>query len=235
MKLTKEQKAAHRAAFRNMSPAEKLEYVWEYYSWPILLTLLALGILLWAGHRALTKKEPVLYLALANVAVGEDLEQTLTTGYLAASGRNARRQEVYVYRELYLSDDADVLNHEYAYASRIKVMGAAQTQKLDAVLMNREAYDLLSAEGYLLPLDDPALLPFLAVNEVVLSDNAIEWQLNEADTRERVTETVQNAVALSDRPLFRDAGFESPVYAGILANSPRAEEALHFLRYIAGA
>ena len=46
MKLTKEQKAAHRAAFRNMSPAEKLEYVWEYYSWPILLTLLALGILL---------------------------------------------------------------------------------------------------------------------------------------------------------------------------------------------
>ena len=65
--------------------------------------------------------------------------------------------------------------------------------------------------------------------------DAIEWQLNEADTRERVTETVQNAVALSDCPLFQTAGFESPVYAGILANSPRAEEALRFLRYIAGA
>ena len=139
MKLTKEQKAAHRAAFRAMSPAEKLDYIAEYYKWPILLGLLVLSILVWAGHRALTKKEPVLYLALANVAVGEDLEQALTAGFLRATGGDPDRQEVYLYRDLYLSDDADVLNHEYAYASRIKIMGALQTQKLDVVLMNREA------------------------------------------------------------------------------------------------
>lgn len=232
MKLTKEQKAAHRAAFRAMSPGEKLEYIWEYYKWPILLTLLVLGILIWAAQRELTKREPVLYLALANVTVGEDLEQALTTGYLTASDKNPRRQEVYVYRDLYLSDDADVLNHEYAYASRTKVMGAVQTQKLDVVLMNREAYDLLSAQGYLLPLDDAALPPSLTSNEVILSDNAIEWQLNEADTHVRFTETVQNAVALSDRPLFQSAGFEDSLYAGIIANSPRTEEALRFLRFI---
>ncbi len=231
MKLTKEQKAAHRAAFRNMSPAEKLEYIWEYYKWPILLTLLVLGILIWSARRELTRKEPVLYLALANITVGEDLEQTLTTGYLTASGHNPRRQEVYVYRDLYLSDDADVLNHEYAYASRTKMMGAVQTQKLDVVLMNREAYDLLSAQGYLLPLDDPALPPLVS-NEVVVSDNAIEWQLNEAATHERVTETVQNALAMSDCPLFQAAGFEGNVYAGVIANSPRPAEALRYLQYL---
>lgn len=233
MKLTKEQKAAHRAAFRTMRPGEKLEYILEYYKWPILLTLLVLGILIWAAHRELIKKEPVLYMALANVTVGEDLEKTLTAGYLAASGHNPRRQEVQVYRDLYLSDAADVLNHEYAYASRIKLMGAVQMQKLDVVLMNREAYDLLSAQSYLLPLDDPALLPFLAANEVVLSDNDIEWELNEADTHDRVTETVHNAMALSDRPLFQAAGFEGDVYAGIIANTPRTDEALRFLRFIA--
>jgi len=231
MKLTKEQKAAHRAAFRNMSPAEKLEYIWEYYKWPILLTLLVLGILIWSARRELTRKEPVLYLALANITVGEDLEQTLTTGYLTASGHNPRRQEVYVYRDLYLSDDADVLNHEYAYASRTKMMGAVQTQKLDVVLMNREAYDLLSAQGYLLPLDDPALPPLVS-NEVVVSDNAIEWQLNETDTHERVTETEQNALALYDCPLFQAAGFEGNVYAGVIANSPRPAEALRYLQYL---
>ena len=231
MKLTKQQKAAHRAAFRNMSPAEKLEYIWEYYKWPILLTLLVLGILIWSARRELTRKEPVLYLALANITVGEDLEQTLTTGYLTASGHNPRRQEVYVYRDLYLSDDADVLNHEYAYASRTKMMGAVQTQKLDVVLMNREAYDLLSAQGYLLPLDDPALPPLVS-NEVVVSDNAIEWQLNETDTHERVTETVQNALAMSDCPLFQAAGFEGNVYAGVIANSPRPAEALRYLQYL---
>ena len=94
MKLTKEQKAAHRAAFRAMSPAEKLDYIAEYYKWPILLGLLVLSILVWAGHRALTKKEPVLYLALANVAVGEDLEQALTAGFLRATGGDPDRQAV---------------------------------------------------------------------------------------------------------------------------------------------
>lgn len=233
MKLTKEQKAAHRAAFREMNPAEKLEYVWEYYSWPILLALLVLSVLLWSARRELTKKEPVLYLALTNVTVGEDLERTLTEGYLTASGANPKRQEVCLYRDLYLSDDADVLNHEYAYASRIKLMGAVQTKTLDVALMNRESYDLLSSGGYLLPLDDPALRPLLTSNEVTLSDNAIEWQLNEADTHERVTETVQNAVELSGCPLMQSAVFADSLYAGVLTNSPRAEEALRFVRYLA--
>ena len=233
MKLTKEQKAAHRAAFREMNPAEKLEYVSEYYKWPILLALLVLALLLWTARRELTKKEPVLYLALTNVTAGEDLERALTGGYLTASGKNPKRQEVYLYRDLYLSDNADILDHEYAYASRIKLMGAVQTMTLDVVLMNREAYDLLSSGGYLLPLDDPALAPLLTSNEVTLSDNAIEWQLNEAETHERVTESVQNAVALSGCPLFEAAGFADSLYAGVLTNSPRAEEALRFLRYLA--
>lgn len=73
--------------------------------------------------------------------------------------------------------------------------------------------------------------PFVS-NEVVVSDNAIEWQLNEAATHERVTETVQNALAMSDCPLFQAAGFEGNVYAGVIANSPRPAEALRYLQYL---
>ena len=237
MKLTKEQKAAHKAAFRAMSPVEKLDYIVRYYKWPILLAVVCVLILGSAAHRQLTKKEPVIYLALADVVAGEDLENALTEGFLRAEGLNLRRQEVYLYRDLYLSDEADVLNHEYAYASRMKLMGAVQAQKLDVVLMNREAYDLLSAGGYLLDLralvpDSDPLRALLAANDVVVSDNAIEWQLNEADSHERVTESVQNGLVLSDCPLFQTAGFEEDVYAGVIANSPRPAEALRYLQYL---
>ena len=237
MKLTKEQKAAHKAAFRTMSPADKLDYIMSYYKWPILLAVILLLILGSAARRQLTKKEPVIYLALADVVAGEDLENALTAGFLRAEGANPGRQEVYLYRDLYLSDEADVLNHEYAYASRMKLMGAIQAQKLDVVLMNREAYDLLSAAGYLLDLralvpDGDPLRALLAANDVVVSDNAIEWQLNEADSHERVTESVQNGLVLSDCPLFQTAGFEEDVYAGVIANSPRPAEALRYLQYL---
>ena len=45
MKLSKQEKAAQWAAFRDMDRAEKLEYVFAYYKAPILLCLLVLIIL----------------------------------------------------------------------------------------------------------------------------------------------------------------------------------------------
>ena len=114
------------------------------------------------------------------------MESSLNDGFLRYAGADGKRQEVYLYRDLYLSENADTLNHEYAYASRMKLMGSIQTQKLDIAIMNREAYDLCSQKGYLADLpallaDDPTLLeqltPLLTENEVVLSDNSIDVML----------------------------------------------------------
>ncbi|MBQ3481960.1 MAG: hypothetical protein IJH48_06430 [Oscillospiraceae bacterium] len=242
MKLSEQEKAARRAAFRNMRAAEKLDHVWTYYKWPILLGLLALIVLGSALHRELGKKEPVLYLAFANVVAGEDLEEDLTDGFLRFLGADAKKREVYLYRDLYLSDDADTLNHEYAYASKMKLMGAVSAGKLDLVLMNREAYDLLSRSGYLLELS-PALftenaalyaqvLPILSSNEVVLSDNSIEYQLGEAETLEVETETVRNALDVSSLPLFARAGFPDAVYLGVIANSERLSDCIAYISFI---
>ena len=242
MKLSKEEKAARKAAFRTMSPAQKLDHILTYYKWPILLGLIAAVILCSALHRHFTRKEPVLYLALANVAAGSELETELTEGFLRFSGADGRKQEVYLLRELYLSEDADVVNHEYAYASRMKLMGAIQAQRLDAVIMNREACELLSAGGYLLDLEallsgtDPELYAqaarLLAANAVITEDNGIDWQLGEAEEHLVVTETVPNALALEGLPLYRAAGFEEPLYFGVIANSPRQAAAVQYLRYL---
>ena len=245
MKLPEQEKAAYRAAFRRMSPAKKVEHIYTYYKWPILLGLIALIVLGSVLHRQLTKKEPVLYLAFANVSVGEDLENGLTDGFLRFLGADAKKQEVYLYRDLYLSDNADTLNHEYAYASKMKLTGAVSTKKLDLVLMNREAYDYLSRSGYLLELsldifaDDSALyaqiLPILSSNEVVLSDNSIAYQLGEAETHEVETETVQNALDVSSLPLFARAGFPDAVYLGVIVNSERLPACLQVISFLTSA
>ena len=244
MKLPEKEKAAYQAAFRAMSPTKKVEHIFTYYKWPILLGLLALILLGSLLHRQLTKKEPVLYLALLNVAVGENLERQLSEDYLAAVGRDARRQEVYLYRELYLSEDADTLNHEYAYASKMKLSGALSAKKLDLVLMNREAYDILSRSGYLLELPDllqaresalwEALSPLLQENEIILSDNSVDLLLGNAQEAQRITAVVPNALAVSSFSPFQDAGFDAELYLGIAANSPRQDESLAFLRYLCG-
>ena len=212
MKLPEKEKAAQRAAFRAMSPAKKAEHIFTYYKWPILLGLLALLILGSAVYRQFTRKEPVLYLALVNVA------------------------EVYLYPDLYLSDEADTINHEYAYASKMKLTGAISAQKLDLALMNREAYDIFSAQGFLLELSalPDELSPLLTENEVVVSDNSVDVLLGNEQEERRVTKKAANALAVSTLPLFRDAVFDGELYLGVLANSPRQEESLAYLRYVSG-
>ena len=73
MKLTRQERAALRAAFQKMSLADKAEYIYSYYKLPILLGLIALFLLCSTVYQQLTKKEAVLYLACINVSVGDDL------------------------------------------------------------------------------------------------------------------------------------------------------------------
>ena len=235
MKLSPQERAARREAFRRMDGRQKADYIFAYYKVPILLGLVILFITASVARRQLTKKEPVLYLALVNISVGDALENALSVGFVEWDGENPKKKEVYLYRDLYLSDDASVVNHEYAYASRLKLLGAINTKHLDLLLMNRESYDIFSRSGYLLELSGWASVetePYLTENAVILSDNAIEYNLNEAPEYEEITEMVCNAVDVSALPLFRDAGLSSSVYLGIVANSQRSDAVFRYLSYL---
>ena len=236
VKLSEKEKAALKAAFQAMSPAEKAEHIFTYHKWTILLILLILLVLVSTLHRHLTQKKPVLYMAVINVSFGEDMEKRLTEDFLTKTGSDTRRQEVYLYRDLYLSEDADALNHEYAFASKMKLSSAITAGMLDIVLMNREAYDIFSRQGYLAELTSlpDEFTPFLTKNEVILSDNSEEYLLGNAEEEQIVTETVSNSLAVSSLPLFRDAGFDGDLYLGVVSNSPRQKEAATYFRYLFG-
>lgn len=242
MKLTKEERAARRDAFREMRLADKADYIYTYYKLPIFLALIALWFVCSTAYRQITKKEVVLYSAHINVSVGDDLERQLDADFISAAGANPRKAEVYLYRGLYLSDDASTENHQYGYASRLKLLAAIEAKQLDVVLMNQEAYDILSQNGYLLDLPD--FLPedgslyhlldsHLSANTVIVEDNAIEYNLNEADEYVAVTQEAVNGIDVSAFPMFFEARFPDAVYLGVIANSPRRPAVLQYIEYLA--
>jgi len=239
MRLPDHERAAHREAFRTMALPEKADYVFAYYKLPLVLALIVVVALGWTAWRRVTHKEPLLYVALVNVADSEVLDNGLGNDYVIATGNDPRTAEVYCYHALYLSDPEDSSDHQYSYASRMKLMGAVAAEQLDVVVMNRDGYDLLSNSGYLMDLapllakggdGTAALVPLLQTNVIVDSDNSIEVELNEADAYVAETHEEQNALEVSGRGLFSD--FSEPVYLGIIGNSPRADEALAYLAYL---
>ncbi|MBR1841895.1 MAG: hypothetical protein IJ788_01300 [Oscillospiraceae bacterium] len=216
-----------REAFRRLSTREKIDHIWTYYKWFIILGIAAIVIISGEIWRFATKKEPVLYLGLVNVTVGAELESSLDGGFTESLGLDARKNEVLIYRDLYISDSAEGEAHKSAYASRIKLMAAVESKTLDAVLMSRQAYDILSAAGYLMELDGIAPADILTENEVVLEDNDIEYTLNEASEHIVRTETRSNGARLDSLP-----GFDEPVYFAVIANTEREAECGEYLRYL---
>ena len=146
------------------------------------------------------------------------------------------------YTGLYLSDSPAAENHQYSYASRLKVLAAVNAKQLDVVWMNREAYDIFSQSGYLLDLSEflsqnspelyPDLAPYLIENDVILEDNAIAYTLNEADSYTSVTEKAVNAMEITDFHMVSDAGFPDSVYLGVIANSQRRSSDLDYIKYL---
>ena len=232
MKLSPKERRQRQEAFRQLSRTKKLEHIWLYYKAPILAVILALGILVSGVYRAVTGKDPIVYLACLNVSMGETLEAELTDDFIRGQGMDANRSEVRLYKNLYLSDDPAASDHEYAYASRMKLLATINSRELDLVLMNREAYDLCSASGYLLELSNMVDSACLTANQVILEDNAVEYNLNEAQEYTAVTETVYNALELTQLSAFQEAGFSDSVYIGIIANTPRLAACQDYLDYL---
>ncbi len=241
MKLTEAERKENLEAFSAMSLPRKLEYIFEYFKFPLVLILIAvvaLGSLLYSRW---THRDPVLYVAYANISVGDTMDAAMGEGFLRSIGADPGKSEVRIYRNLYLSQDPSAQNHEFAYASRLKVMASTANSQLDVLLMNREAFNILSSGGYLLPLDsllerDPALAARasdrLVRNEVILRDNDVEHLLDESIPYQAVTEEVANGLLISAFPLFEGAGFSGDVYLGVVGNSTRLDAVLQYIGYL---
>ena len=244
MRLTDAERAENREALEAMSPWEKLGHVFEYYKFPMVLALIVIVAVGSVAYYRLTHRDALLYVACANISVGETLDAELNEGFVRAVGKDPRRAEVSMYHGLYLTRDAATVNHEYAYASQMKVMAALANHQLDVLLMNREAYDIMSASGYLLPLEgflgqDAGLYArvegCLTENTVILEDNDIEHRLDESIPYQADTEQVVNGLLISTFPMFERADFSGDVYLGAVGNSDRLDAALRYIDYLTSA
>ena len=240
--MGKDEKAV-REAFHRMGLKAKLIYILTYYWWAILLGTTAAAILGSVIYGQFTKKQNLLYIACLNVSAGNDLEESLREGYLEFAGEDPKKRDILLYRNMYISADTSDADHQMAYASRLKLMATINGKLLDLVLMNREALEILSAAGYLLDLSEfaerggipEALQPYLTENIVVLEDNAIEYNLNEADEYHEVTALRINALDLSGISVISSAGFPDSIFLGIIANTPRLERCTDYLKYLLSA
>ena len=218
----------------------KLRYLFDYYKLPLVLAGILLYVVIWSAWRSAHAQEIRLYVGLVNFAPSEELIRLLSDDY-AQEADYPEGNDIYLYRGLYLSADETSEYHAYSYATRMKILGAINAEQMDLVLMDREAFDAFSQNGYLADLaillseqeGEADLTPMLAKNIFIEEDNSTDMLLGTADQYEAVTREGMYGLDLSRASaLIEAAGFSGTVYLGIVENSPRKAEAVRYLRYL---
>lgn len=227
---------------KGLKGKKKIQYIWDYYKFPLVILVILLYIFVYILYNHFSYKNTVLYTALVNVNIGDNLTKELSDDFLDYINLNPSKNKLELYTGLYLTDDEQNLYHSYTYASRIKILAVINGELLDIVLMNKEAFDAFSQNGYLCDLDaflsqaDATLYHTVKSNLVtninILEDNSIERQLDSSIPYHAITEEHYYGIDLSSTNRICEAGFEEPVYFGIIANSPRKDHAIVYLRYL---
>ncbi len=219
---------------------QKIQYIWDYYKLPIVICLILLYIITYTLHGHFSKKEILLYTGLVNVSAGEQLTARLSGGFIDSVDDDASKSDMRLYSGLYLTDNLDDPNHEYVYASRIKITASIDDEHLDVVIMNKEAFDAFSQNGYLYNMEElfrdsdslAELEPYFVTNTVILKDNTDDMLLDRSLSYQAVTEEYSTGLLVSEKGLFKNAGFSEDVYLGVIKNSPRMDMAAEYIKYL---
>lgn len=228
--------------FKDLHGTAKIQYIWDYYKLPIVVSCISLYIVGYIIYGRMTHKDTLLYTALVNVNAGETLTEELSLNYLDYLHANPSKETIELYTNLYLTDDETNQYYEYTYASSTKIVASIDAERLDVVLMDKEAFDAFSQNGYLYNMEEfliqqsPELYSILQSslekNIVILEDNALEAGLDLSVSYSAKTTEFPMAVNLSQSSIIKQAGFNDVVYLGILANTPRIDEVVSYLEYL---
>ena len=227
---------------RTLHGWKKVQHILAYYKFLLLIICIFAYFIIYNIYGYLTHKNIILYTALVNVVAGEDLTRQLEGDFLDHLGVDTSKNAMKLYTNLYLTDDELSVYHEYTYASRMKILAILEGKSLDVILMNQEAFDAFSQNGYLYDLEqlfsetDPALYEKirsdLVYNIVILEDNANDRILNKSIPYSARTEEHAFGLDISQTPFIRQSGFDESVYLGIAANSPRLNTVSEYLKYL---
>lgn len=240
--ISRKTTASKKAQWKQLNGRQKIQFIWDYYKFPIVVCLIFIYIIGYNIYGHFSKKDSLLYTALVNVSISEQLDTQISDGFMDYIDADTSKNEVQLYKGLYLTSNQDNPNHEYTYASRIKIIASIDNEELDIVLMNKEAFDAFSQNGYLCNLEEllqdsapdafTRLKPFLATNVSIIEDNSDDLMLDDSLTYQAVTEEYPMGLDVSRKGLFKEAGFEEPVYLGVIANSPRMDMAVEYINFI---
>lgn len=205
---------------KNMSTGKKLEYVWDYYRFHILGTIVLVLVFGSIIHHYATLKTAVLDMIFLNAYTAEDAHAPFAE-FLIEQGYDPNEYEVYLTTSLAYALTEDGYQPDYTTLQAISAMFS--TGDVDVFAMPPQVFDEYATAGYTMDL------------RTVFTDDELAAYSEEIvySTLSETGEQFPSAFNLKDCNWLEEYGFYAgDYYMAITVNSDSPELTKEFLLYI---
>lgn len=209
-----------RPDFKNMSTHKKLEYVWDYYRFHILGTIVLIVVFGSIIHHYATLKTAVLDMIFLN-AYSMETEQDPFEPFLLEQGYDTDKYEIYLTTNLAFTLTEDDYQADYTTLQAVSAMFATGT--IDVFAMPPQVFDDYATTGY---LND--LRTIFTEDELSAYSDVIVYS-----TLTETGETFPSAINLKDCKWVEENGYYAgDYYLGITVNTDSTDLIREFILYI---
>lgn len=205
----------------NMTYKEKLNHIWTYYKWVlvvVLLLIMAVSVIL----GSIENKRQVMLLGgvTVNVQLSEEGKDYLNDDYLQVVGTGNKRETMVLSHT-----DIDNITSVYEsnYYAVLSLLALCANQEVDYLILDQTGFEAMLIQGAYLHLSEvytPEELEAMG-EKVVFAQNKDE------------TEPSAVAINITDTPFIqKNAEVKDTVYFVYVANSPRVEACRAFYDYL---
>lgn len=228
------------------TPKERWEYVWDYYKWPIVVTVLVIALLIQGVVGAVNQKEIVFSGFVLNSKIALD-DDAFLQGFYDYAGIASDEQEAAFYSDITLQDGnakgdttafqrimAGIANKESEFIVGQETpfqLCAYSTGRILMDLRNFFDADTLAKFSDRLYYIDGAVL---AILDAPVGEQVGPVEYPDPMKPEDMQDPIPVGIDISDREAFCSAYYltEQTLYLGVIANTPRLELTLKFIEYL---
>ena len=222
--------------FRQMDMKQKLQYIWDYYKWPILITLFVIILLSSFIHDRVTAKKDVLYVVMLDSAAQTAGDSDMLDDFSGTlSDFDPDKEELFLDATINTEGNGSI-----GYTYMQKVLAQYNIGSIDVTIAPRETIEKFAEFQAFGDLRD--LLPKDLYDEILSSGREILYTDYEDPATGEIKHDIPIAVNISDsEPILkgftdiegnRQDYFESDCYIAISPNTSYLEHSIAFLRYM---
>jgi hypothetical protein len=211
------QKKSFKENTANMNTSEKISYIWEYYKYHILLTIMAIAVVASFVVGRINHKEIVLNVNISTKGINYDTLNKLVTDSNNALIEKGDKKEVQIlYNNTALGD--------MTIAIKQKMVAEIAAAELDILVLSKEEFEILAKQG-----------TFVDISEFFKSNNIDSSSLKFVYSKATDIDTTEKAYGLhmESFPIYKSLNLnESEPVLAIIANTKHKDMIVKFLNLL---